>query len=422
MQKWQIILIFSIIAFLIYISLNSVKISTSSFQKKRIQFINTCIRWYFYLLGLTILAFIIYYIVQFIKSITTNRINNCESVFSDPTYSVTMGDFPLTYTNPFYEREMDLTVADFYWASSRKSYIPCGLRYDKVSLSALQQVIEKGARVIELDIYAEEATAFDPNPKLVVRNDTIFPDATPLNLEDCFQVISTTAWSKNQNYPLMLIMNLHLGNNEACYRILRESIIGFFSNNLLDKKYGYCGRYNMFPLGKIPIKDTLGRVGIITNKYPVHDSVDELINATVEENNDFVQSVKYTTKNVQYGGLIATFTDTNSLINHNKENIMSVENDGNVNIVNIYKPKDDVHNIPFRDPYKYGVQWVKMYYNKYDQEMQDYIQFFKQSSLILKPDNLRYIPQPPKPLYDQNKRLSYKPRSLSIPGWYNQQI
>ncbi len=408
----------NILLYIIFLNLKK----KSKYIQKNIVIIEKIIKWYFYFIGLLILAFIIYDIVLFTQSVTVNRVANCEQSFSDPSYYVTMGDFPLTYTNPYYDREMDLTVADFYWAASRKSYLPCGLRYDKVSLNTLQQVLEKGARLVELDIYPEEARAFDRNPRLVVRNSTIFPDASPLWLDDCFQVIRTTAWGRNEKYPLMLQLNLHLGNNEACYRILRETIVGFFSDRLLDKKYGFCGRYNMFPLGKIPIKETLGKVGIIVNKYPVHEHVDELINATVEENNDFVQQVKYTNKNTKYGGLIATFTDTESLINHNKENIMCVENDEKVNVVNLYKPKDDVENLPFADSHQYGVQWVKMYYNKYDDQMQKYIQFFKQSSLVLKPDALRYIPRPPKVLYEQNKRLSYKPRLLEVPGWYSQKI
>ncbi len=405
----------------VYLSIKSTKVSLDTRKKAANQILMIC-KLIYGLFALIIIFYLCYNLFVWIWAITHNRVSNCELVYQDNGYSANFGNFPTTYDNPYYQKTMPLKVSDFYWASSRKSYLPCGETYDKVSLTNLGKIIEKGARVLELDVWGDESYPYDPDVELVVRNDTIFPEEKPLLLRDCLAVIKRDAWTRNTNYPLILILNTNIGNNPVAYKKMKELLLAMFEDRLLDKKYGYAGRYNTFPLGSVPIAEMMGKIAIVTNKYPLNTEVDEIINGFINSDSDYIQLVEYGMKNVEYGGMIATFTDTNSLIQHNKEYLMKVEPASEKSVANFYSPKSGINNIPSKDPHKFGVQWVMMNYSKYDANMQEYVEFFRNSSLVLKPDELRYIPKPLPPINKQNKLLSYGPRKLMVPGWYNQQI
>ena len=87
--------------------------------------------------------------------------------------------------------------------------------------------------------------------------------------------------------------------------------------------------------------------------------------------------------------------------------------------INFRNPKIDLYNSNPEDTWKYGASFVMMNYQFFDDNMKKYLEKFKDSSLVLKPEELRYIPQPPKPIIKQNEEASYAPRKLEKKGWYS---
>jgi hypothetical protein len=87
--------------------------------------------------------------------------------------------------------------------------------------------------------------------------------------------------------------------------------------------------------------------------------------------------------------------------------------------MNIGNPGIDILQIPHEDPHKiYGFNIVAMNYQKPGKERDDYINFFKESSLILKEDKLRYIPCPLPEIKIQSVKASYAPRNVNFQNGY----
>src|SRR3989304_4844375 len=96
-------------------------------------------------------------------------------------------EIPSTYFNKFYNKYLDLTVADFYWACSRKSYLPCGQICDIYSYDSIKLCLLAGARLI--------------------------------NLEICFNVIKKYGWLSGLKYPLILYLNLNTNNRLVLHNL-----------------------------------------------------------------------------------------------------------------------------------------------------------------------------------------------------------
>jgi hypothetical protein len=339
------------------------------------------------------------------------------------------GEIPTTYYNKFYKKTMDLTVCDFYWASSRKSYLPCGEHCDVYSYDAIKYTLLSGARLINLDIYAS-----DEGVMPIVREQTPMPKVmsgllTELEVDKCFKVIKKYAWLMAPNYPLILYLNIHT-NNKTVLHNLAKSLHSNFHQHFLNKKYSFDGRNGLHTLGQIPIKEMFGNIAIVSDMYPAVGTLDEFINGYVSQESGLINQIDYTDSTEAYGGILSKKSDVSEMINNNRFNLTFVNSskDGRPNIthtsecmlnLNFRNPKSDLYNANAEDVWKFGVQFVLMNYQFFDENMQKYLNQFTNSSLILKPDELRYIPQPPKPVIYQNQHASYAPRKVEQKGWYS---
>jgi hypothetical protein len=378
---------------------------------------------------------LIYFIIvcyYFYKNIFINnlnqRIHNGLEVFRDQAYNIQWNDFPVEYFNPFYQENMPLKVADFYWASSRKSYLPIGESWDFPAYEAIQKVLDTGARLIHLDIYSQQDSVLDANAIPVVRNRTINPLASALNFKQCLQVISENAWTKNPNYPLILYLEIHTTDKDSSGQPvynknvlikIGQSILEIFSNKLINKIYGFNGRSNNFTLGQINISDILGKIAIITNIYPSIGILNELTNGVVNKDQQFIRLIPYSEVNLKYGGLQASENDPSSLIQHNYKYLTLVSPVSQTSLFNFFEPKDDLYNIPAQQAWNMGCQMVLMNYQLLDSNLRDYLKMFSNSSLVLKPDNLRLIPKPRPVPKKQNPQLYFAPRTVEEKGWFN---
>lgn len=340
------------------------------------------------------------------------RIEAClKSYKKYPT--LTFNQIPTTYDNQYFNKKMQLKACDFYWACSRKSYLPCGQSYDVFSYDAITLALSKGARLINLDVSSDT----ENNP--IVQANTLMPKvAKPLSFDKCCELIAKDAWTGN-NYPLILFIGI-LADNYKMIAKMGNSIKNHFSGRLLNKKYSFSGRNNMYPFPQIPIEELMGRVAIIVDKYPTVGTFDELVNASVLPNQQFLWIQDYSQTQAAHGGIEGGKIATKDIIAHNYENITIINPSGNVNdYTNVYNPKVDLYNPPPKDCWKYGIQMVMMNYQLYDTNMKEYIEFFKNGGLVLKPDNLRYIPKPKPPIIPQNTSAYYKLNTYSQPGWYS---
>ena len=374
------------------------------------------------------LAITLYYFVdRVVISNIYKRVENGLQVYQNPSYTVGWKDIPTQYFNPNFDDNMDLLVADFYWPSSRKSYSAIGDSWDFPSYDAIKSVLDKGARLLHLDIYSLESSIIDQNAVPIVRNSTINPLAQPLDFKKCLLMIRNNAWNKNANYPLILYLDIQSADsspiyNKYCLYQIGRDILDVFSDKLINKIYGFNGRNNKYTLGEIPIKDMLGKVAIITNVYPTVGIFDELIHGVANGEQQFNQLISYSDVNRQYGGLGTTLTDKQSAIQHNYKYLSIVKPVTNTNIFNFLEPKDDLYNIEPTDAWSFGCQIVLMNYQLFDANMQTYIKMFADTGLVLKPDNLRLIPKPPVKIAEQAKPLYFGPIKLQEKGWFNQVI
>lgn len=353
------------------------------------------------------------------------RTQLCLKAFNNyqPIVTVT---FPIDYYNQYYQKRLDYTVADFFWASSRKSYLPCGQVYDVYSYDAIVGCLKAGARVLQLDIYSDQLS----NP--VIRDAHPMPVyGTPLEFLKVLQLINRYAWLNNRDYPLVLIFNIHT-NNRTTFQKIATQLSTVFKDKFPNKKYSYAGRDGAFPFGKIPIRELLGKIAILVDKYPLIENLNELVVGEINGERNEIVVKPYTASMEQYGGLSSTSVDLKALTDFNKFSITIVDSEGTAgkleddNILrtvftqNVRNPKSDLFNAPPADCWKYGCQIVLMNYQLFDEKMKTYSQTFAKAKggLILKPANLRYIPQPPPKLVAQNKEASYAPETIEQKGWY----
>lgn len=377
----------------------------------------------------------------FLNTMSNNVNQICLKSF-DKYPIINKNKFPTTYFNKYYNKNLPLNVCDFYWASSYKSYLPCGSVCSTYSYNAIKECLLKGARLINLDIYDK---AIFENNKLkkiiaVVRDKVPNPLATDpeLDLEKCFQIIKKYAWYNTpSDYPLILHLNLNTDNISAQLDI-KKKLVKVFNGKFINKIYSFAGRGDQFPFGQIPITELLGKVAIITNKMATTNAgaLNEFINGTVAPNQKYISEIAYTPNLENYGGLISVNNSIGDLINNNKTNLTLVvpKSDKETNLITPYEcvfnknfmlrgdPKSDLYNINPEDCWKFGCQFVLMNYQLYDDNMKKYIEKFKNSGLILKPENLRSIPKPTEKTNKQNKEASYAPREIGVKGWYSYNI
>jgi hypothetical protein len=359
------------------------------------------------------------------------RTNLCMQTF-DNYEKIKESKLPVQYYNKFFKKNMDLKVCDFFWASSRKSYLPCGQTCDVYSYDAIRACLLAGARLINLDIYADK-----DGKTPVVRDKIPMPEfmsglKTNLDVEKCFKIVKNYAWIHSPTYPLVLHLNINM-NNKVVMLNLAKILNSVFKGHFLNKRYSFSGRNGQFPFGQIPIKEMMGRVAIITNVYPTIGVLDEFINGSVRPGQKFINEITYTPSMQQYGGLLSKHSNITNMINNNRFNLTFINSalDYETGIThnsecvvnqNFRNPKSDLYNADAEDCWKLGCQFVMMNYQLFDDNMKKYMEKFKNSSLVLKPEKLRYIPQPKKPVVQQNKNASYAPRKIMDKGWFSYNI
>jgi len=370
------------------------------------------------------------------------------STLSYPNFFTRFGKFPTRYLNPLYKTKdtpdgkiMSLSLRDFYIASAFRPYQVAGQTYDICSYKSIRKVIEKGARFHFIDVWSSNPTnPYDNAAYPIVRNKTLMPGGygSALQFDKVCELYKNHAWVGTK-YPLILYLNLSFTaeNNRFVLNKIAEILWNNFRGRFTGVDYSFAKKN----IGDIPIKEAMNNVIILTNVYPKEGNLQELINGVISENiQNAGRLTVYDEGNVSHGGIKAKTSNMQSVIDFNKTHIGIVIPGDVKDITNVYQPGVDLIQIPihldktkklcdskdenapygFKDdsPFNYGYNMVCINYQKPGKERDDYIEFFKESSLVLKCDNLRYIPGPKPVIKQQNIKASYGPRDINYQDGY----
>jgi len=338
------------------------------------------------LIALTVVILIIIYISNTLKK---NK-KNCKNIEKPNKLNAKLSSITRD------EKYFSYNLRDYY---VKTAYNACSAGYfknDFVNICALENVIRKGARCLDFEIYSV-------NNKPVIATstrDNFYTKETYnyVSFTKAIQTIKNKAFSNSScpNFSDPLIINLRIkSNNRIIYDAMAKTLASQLTGKLLGVKYSR--EYNGKNIGEVPLKSLINKVIIMvdgTNKTYINTNLDEYINATT--GSAFFRKYTYSQiKNIQ---------DMNDLIDYNRKNMSLVIPDRN-------NKKTNNSSIL---PMNYGCQFVAMIFQNSDNNLTYYNDYFTKigTAFVLKPDNLRYVPvtieTPPPP----DKKLSYEKRTI----------
>ena len=342
-------------------------------------------------------------------------------------YLKTNGSIPISFFNKEINNYQDLVLADFYYPGSYYSYIADSpLTGGTPSLDALSIVLSKfKVRVIHLDIYSDRSNEYDPLCLPVVRCKNMSEGASPLNFMEVLGLINKWAWATDNNnlpYPFFLYLNLNFSDNEAMYTRIYENLVKMFSKYFIDKKYSFSGRNGIFPVSLAKMKECLGKIIIVTNKFPTKSLLDELINASTNDLNVNFNLKEYKDTYITFNEIgVSQDNDKNDLVNSSKTNINFYYSEPNAKYKNINQIKSGLFNPSFQDCAQYGIQSTLMYIFLPDDNLNKWNMFFKNKNNldpVLKDELLRTVNGRKQEIVKQNPVIGLqKPQKYCIiPG------
>lgn len=362
-----------------------------------------------------------------------------------------MNQLPLpengTYFNVYYNQKKYYGLRDFFYASSYKSYLPCGYTNDVVSYNAIRSVILNGARVIHLDLFHSGISQYLENSKVIVGNVvdgklTYFKDSKEdeqyLDFENCLKIVYDLAWTK-VNTPFFIYLNMEFLPDQNFENKTFNIIRKILAQRFLDKYYGF-QRVN---LGNIPIGKAMDKVILMTNRKPLDPMLNEIINGVMApaESNVILHTI--TNNSLQYGGVKTVAVNKQILLDQTMYNLVAVIKKNDTNPENDKIMKIDTKNYDTSYNFELGISMTFMNWQNYEAPkeepakstttpaqtptqitptqtlpaskdapkndfMYDYLLRFKNGGMILKPKELIFIPKPPPPVLKPNPVLDYK--------------
>lgn len=257
-------------------------------------------------------------------------------------------------------------LCDYYFASSSYSIFPGQEIYDYVSDQVLPLIIRAGARLVELDIYADE----NDKPVVGLKNQKLGTDyaynTVPFQA-CCVSIINNafnTVFSPVASDPFMVSLVFHTNKTpviDQCAEILKTTC----RSRMLDEAYGY-QRKN---LAVEPICNLQNKLIILSGDQVKGTKMEELVNLSWSTSN--LRRMTYTQASQPY--------DQNEMIEYNRNHMTMVVPDIGYDLKN---------NNP-QIPLAYGCQLIMMNYGSLDPMMELYVSEFQENSVVLKPDGLR---------------------------------
>ena len=344
-----------------------------------------------------------------------DRAEKCLKIYDDPKnpYPV-IKQTPIPnggkYYNTLFKKEKYYGLRDFFYASSYKSYLPCGYTNDVVSYNAIKNVLLKGARAIHLDIFFKGDDPFCENSSIIVANvidgqlsysDCVKENERYLDFMNCLQLINEIAWSKT-DAPLFLYLNMEfLPNKKLEYQIYSQ-LFTKCSDKFLNINYSF-QRIN---IGDIPVNMASNKLIILTNRIPLDAALNEITNGIMSADSTNVILYKITQKDIEYGGIKTKFNNKEEAVEKSMNNMIAVIKESTPNDKNKYERKIDTKNYDASYNFELGISMTFM--NWQSSDLVNYLEKFKEGGMILKPANLIKIPGPKPPVEDRDTRFDYE--------------
>jgi len=254
-------------------------------------------------------------------------------------------------------------------------------------------VIRAGARLVELDIYSDDAG----KPVVGLKNQRLGTDYAynTVSFDACCVSIANSAFNSIScpvsSDPFVLSLVFHTDRTEvinACAEILKTTCRQY----MLDETYAY-QRKN---LAVEPVCNLQRKLVIVSGGPMKGTLMEELVNLSWSTSH--LRRMTYTQASQPH--------DPNEIIDYNRSHITMVVPDIGSDLVNS-NPQILL---------TYGCQWIMMNYGSVDSMMELYVSEFQENSLVLKPDGLR--PLKPKK-YKQptlpDPNLSFQPMQKISP-------
>ena len=339
------------------------------------------------------------------NSNSTNNLPYIEKLFKEKgnDYLEFKGNIPIKYKNKESGKMEDLRLCDFYYPGSYQSYLADTPLNGTPSIEALEKSLTYyKVRIITLDIYSSIEDEFSNDAEPVVRCKDMKEGESPLSLNECFETINTHAWTTNKDgdysYPFFLILEFHFDDsNNLLYNKIQDLIIIKFRRYLMSHYYDFNGHNGNDHINLAKMEDCIGKIIIITNKYPV-GPLNELVNCSVGKkapnNQNNAISLNLYTKNMVYfeGTGVSQDNGKTELTNHCKTKINFYHTVPNPDYENKEQAKAGLYNPNFQDIAQYGAQSTLMYLYLTDPNLNKwYLYFQKKSNFdpILKDELLR---------------------------------
>lgn len=367
------------------------------------------------------------------QNLTKNRVPSCLKTYSNKDYSVKFQGLNEQYYNPFYKKMVDYYLRDYYISTSFKSYMPCGYSDDVCALESIRDILNKGARCINLDLFYDGDYEFDPDNKIVVGRvvnnklnylKSIEKEYRYLEFKDCLKLIDYLAWKKC-NYPLILYLNLEFRNAANLENLIAKDLMDYIGVRFIDKQFGF----QRYQIGNIPIRFLKNKLIIVTNYKPISPVLNEIVNGIINPDSNSVLPIELSKKDEDYGGIRGKMPEKNKSIQFTRENMCYVFPKIEYLPNDKYRPKINVNNLNFKDSLDYGIQMFAMNFQQFDENMKEYNKFFKNSGFIPKPignkfenkdTNLVFMPKPLN-IKEQDYKFTYQPKEIKVnripSGW-----
>lgn len=356
----------------------------------------------------------------------SNQITEIKKKYGD-TYLKTIGNIPISFYNKNIKDYQDLTLNDFYYPGSYYTYLANSPFNGSPNLDAIKIAIDTfKCRIIHLDIYSDNSDPYDPNSNPIVKCENMKTGSEPLNFEDVLSIIKKSAWNTNDpnnlSYPFFLYMNFKFNNNQNIYIKIYNSLLKFFSKNLVDKKYSFAGRNSTFSISKAKITECLNKIIIITNTYPTKSILDELINVSTNTLNNNLNLLEYKESYIKFDKIgVSQDNDKTTLLNSSKNNMNIYYSKPNEKNKDNNQDKAGLFNPSFQDCAQYGIQATLMYVFVPDDNLKKWNAFFKNKNNldpVLKDELLRTINGVPVEIVKQNPVVGLqKPQKYCVvPG------
>jgi len=307
----------------------------------------------------------------------------------DNTQIIRKNGIPIKYFNNNNNVMLDLYISDFFWKFSYKTYLTGSITNGKPSYDSIIDSLKiYKVRGIHLDIYSNSKNIGNENAIPVIRTDVLYHNFKSLDFYKSLEYINKYAWKRNE--PLFLYLTLNFSSDLIIYNKIYYAITNIFKGRLLNKKYSFNGRNSLYPINKIKMTDAIGKVIIITNKYPTNSKLDLLINGSNTNEISFLTIDKYTPEIADYGGISSKYSPTD-FIENTKNNIFMFYSNNDTKTNTLFNSKIDLYNPNIIDCCKYGVQFTMMSLNLPDTYLTDWFNFFNNKSYVVKNEKLRNI-------------------------------